>query len=307
MSSPPQMRDRCVSRGLAVPSELLGAMPDSAPLRDDPPALRRRLAEDGFLFLAGVLPRELVLSAREAVLRRLAAVGEVAMPIGAGRFTGTSRRRELAADLGQFWQSVSEEPRLRSLTHGPALRAAVETVLGEPSVAHDMLFLRAGVPGRATDLHYDCSFFARTTERTLTAWVPLGDVPVEQGPLMVVAGSNRFEDLIDGARHPESGTAGRRAALEGDAASVARSRRARLLTRDFRAGDLVLLGMFICHGSLDHHAADNAIRLSFDLRFQPAAAPRDPRFFGPRPPGLTGRGYGELNGAKPLTEDWHQR
>ena len=50
-----------------------------------------------------------------------------------------------------------------------------------------------------------------------------------------------------------------------------------------------------------------AIRLSFDLRIQAADAPRDERFFGPDPIGITGRGYAELNGAKPLGESWHQR
>jgi hypothetical protein len=34
---------------------------------------------------------------------------------------------------------------------------------------------------------------------------------------------------------------------------------------------------------------------------------KDSRFFGNPPKGLTGHGYGELNGAKPLTEEWHQR
>jgi len=43
------------------------------------------------------------------------------------------------------------------------------------------------------------------------------------------------------------------------------------------------------------------------VRWQPAADPIDERYFGPRPAGTTGAGYGELNGAKPLTEDWHTR
>ena len=31
------------------------------------------------------------------------------------------------------------------------------------------------------------------------------------------------------------------------------------------------------------------------------------RYFGADPGGTTGAGYGELNGAKPLTEPWHIR
>ena len=49
------------------------------------------------------------------------------------------------------------------------------------------------------------------------------------------------------------------------------------------------------------------MRLSCDVRYQPVAEPIDPRYFGPNPGGTTGAGYGELNGAKPLTQAWHVR
>jgi len=157
-------------------------------------------------------------------MRCLAEVGEVSTPIEAGIWSGTSRRHELVQDAGAFWQRVSEHSDVRRLSHGPELRQVVENVLGEPAVAHDMLYLRAGVRGRATDLHYDYPFFAHTTERTLTAWVPLGDVPVPLGPLVVVEGSNRFVDLIEQAKDPAAGQAGRRAALPHDAAALAQSK-----------------------------------------------------------------------------------
>jgi hypothetical protein len=297
----------CMSHGMPVPSDLVAELADSAEAIDDRLTLADRLRRDGYLFFSGVLPVAEVIPARQAVLRCLAEVGEVATPIEAGIWSGTSRRREVVQDAGTFWQRVSEHPDVRRLSHGPELRGVMESVLGEPSIAHDMLYLRAGVRGRATDLHYDYPFFARTTERTLTAWVPLGDVAVSLGPLVVVEGSNNFVDLIEQATDPDAGHPGRRAALPHDVAAFARSRGTRLLTRNFRAGDVAILSMFACHGSLDNHSARNHIRLSFDLRFQPASEPRDGRFFGDPPKGLTGRGYGELNGAKPLTEEWHQR
>ena len=36
-------------------------------------------------------------------------------------------------------------------------------------------------------------------------------------------------------------------------------------------------------------------------------SPKDPRYFGVNPGGTTGAGYGELNSARPLNEDWHIR
>src|SRR5436305_567232 len=80
--------------------------------------LPQRLARDGYLYLRGLLPEEAILAARQAILGRLEAVDEVAAPATAGIATGRSRRRELHADLGKFWRSVSEEPALRRLTGG---------------------------------------------------------------------------------------------------------------------------------------------------------------------------------------------
>ena len=51
----------------------------------------------------------------------------------------------------------------------------------------------------------------------------------------------------------------------------------------------------------------NRVRLSCDVRWQPASLPLDARYFGANPPGTTGAGYAELNGAKPLTQEWHVR
>ena len=84
-----------------------------------------------------------------------------------------------------------------------------------------------------------------------------------------------------------------------------RQRGARLISTDFRAGDLLVFGMFTLHGSLDNHSPIGRVRLSCDVRYQPAADPNDDaRYFGPDPNGSQGGGYGDMKGAKPLTEPW---
>jgi hypothetical protein len=65
--------------------------------------------------------------------------------------------------------------------------------------------------------------------------------------------------------------------------------------------------MWTLHGSLDNRSAVGRVRLSCDVRCQSASEPLDPRYFGPDPGGVTGAGYGEVNGAKPLTQPWHTR
>lgn len=298
----------CKVKGRAVPPELVGELEDSAGLMADPPALRARLAAEGYLFLKGVLPRADVQAARCEVFERLIAVHEIAPPAEAGIATGGSRRTELEPDRGRFWQSVSEGPRLRTLSHGEAMVRIMALVFGEAARPQDYLFLRAGGPGRATGLHFDYPFFARHHEQLATVWLPIGDVPVDEGPLVIVEGSNRFADLVDALRGFDISTdTSRKADLGSDAIRFAEDRGTRLLTRNFEAGDIALFGMTTAHGSLDNHSATNRVRLSCDLRWQPASRPLDGRYFGADPPGTTGAGYAELNGAKPLTQDWHVR
>ena len=298
----------CRVTGRPVPPEMVGELADSTGLMGDPPALRARLQEDGYLFLKGVLSRAAVMDARREVFQRMVQVGEIAEPAAAGISTGASRRAEMEPDLGHFWKSVSEGPNLRSASHGSAMTAIMSLVFGEAARPQDYMFLRAGPFGRATGLHFDYPFFTRAHDRVATVWLPIGDVPVSDGPLVIVEGSNRFRDLIDpmiGFDISRDNT--RKADLGSDAITFAEQRGTRLLTRNFEAGDIALFGMYTAHGSLDNHTAINRVRLSCDVRWQPASLPLDERYFGDNPLGTTGAGYAELNGAKPLTQDWHVR
>jgi hypothetical protein len=303
-----QTLTRCWTQGRPIPDPLVGELRDSAALADDGDALRHRLAEDGYLFLRGVLDARAVLGARAEVLERLVAVEEIRPPALDGIATGTSRRAERVGDLGAFWKSVSEGPALRRVTHGETLRQLHGRILGEPARPHDYLFLRVAPVGRSTGLHFDYPFFTRTTERVHTTWIPFGDVPVSEGPLVIVEGSHRFGDLHQGLRGFDVVyDTSRKAQVTDDFTAFAQARGCRLLSRDFRAGDVCIFGMFTLHGSLDNRSESGRVRVSCDVRYQPAADPQDSRYFGPSPGGTTGAGYGELNGAKPLTQAWHVR
>jgi len=300
--------DNCRVKGQPVPSDLIDEMRDSASLLDDPKTLRARLAEDGYLYLKGVVDRDAIMAARQEVFERLVAVGEIKEPAIEGIATGDSKRREREPDLGAFWRSVSEGKKLRAASNGRDMQRIMSLIFGEPARNQDYIFLRAGARGRATGLHFDYPFFTRAHDKVCTVWMPIGDVPVEDGPVVVVEGSQHFRDLIDPMIGFDiSKDNSRKADFGADAISFAKSRGTRLLTRNFEAGDIALFGMYTAHGSLDNHSPINRVRLSCDLRWQPASLPLDERYFGNPPSGTTGVGYGELNGAKPLTQDWHVR
>ena len=256
-------------------------------------------------------------AARKEVFARLAEMEEILAPIEAGIATGVSRRREQSPDLGAFWKSVSEGPALRRVTHGPRLRELAGLLFDAPARAHDYLFLRPAPVGNATNLHYDFPFFAGGSSQIITCWLPLGEIPVGDGPLAVVEHSNRFDDLIGPIRaagltgDPQAFAAAQDAAYQSgatDTLAFVRSRETRLLTAHFRAGDLVIFGGFTMHGSLDNHSPVGRVRLSVDVRYQPAADRADDvRFFGPHPIGAKGGGYGEQKAAQPLGTPWVAR
>jgi len=89
--------------------------------------------------------------------------------------------------------------------------------------------------------------------------------------------------------------------------AVVDARESKFLTADFRAGDVILFSPTLLHGSFDQIASDTGVRFSCDVRYVSNEVTLDDRYFGPNPKGISGGGYGELNGAKPLNEEWHVR
>jgi len=296
--------------GVRVPRDLVGGFRDSTDVKE-PHELRQRFLDDGYVFLRGVLDTSDVLAAREEVFSRLVDVGEIEPPAIEGIATGQSRRRELADDLVAFWQSVSEGPALRCVSHSRPVRAIMQSLFGELARPQDYLWLRPRGVGWSTGLHYDHPFFARGSTRVCTVWIPLGEIPRADGPLMLVEGSHKFLDLIE-PMHSQNELANRspeaanRAAFDGewneDPIGFVRRRKTRLLSGDFCVGDVLVFGMNTLHGSHDNHSVNGRVRLSCDVRYQPASDPLDERYFGPDPTGASGEGYGDMNSCKPLTE-----
>lgn len=297
-----------------IPGELLQPLKENRTGFNLDAELQRSFDEDGYVFLRGVLNREDVFAARQEVFRRLEAVDEIEPPALEGIATGRSKRLELESDPGLFWESVSDGDALRHVTHGPQIRKVMDGLLGVPSRPHDLMYLRPSTVGCSTHFHYDYPFFAGNSERILTAWIPLGDIPVTDGPLTVVEGSNRFSDLLDPIREINFQDDRANELVQKTAykkqnelhpIELVRERNTRMLTASFKAGDLMVFSGFLLHGSLDNHSPIGRVRLSCDVRYQPAKDPTtDKRYFGPSPIGSNGGGYADMRGAKPLTEPW---
>lgn len=286
-----------------IPHDLLAELRDSADFIDDGDGLRARMEADGYLYLRGVLNREAVLKARMEILTRLGSVGEFKEPFIEGLSSGTSLRAEEVSDLGAFWQSICEGQDLRAVTHDGPIVPIMERLLGEPVLSFDFLWLRTMHPGRASAFHFDHVYMNRGTERLYTVWTPLGDIALEEGPLLLVEESHRWDDLHRDFRGLDvDKEKDRPGHVTLDPVTLAQERGTHLLTAEFKAGDVVIMPMFMLHGSMDNRSAIGRVRLSSDTRYQPASEPVDDRWVGENPI-AHGQGYASMSGAKPATSE----
>ena len=293
-----------------IPADRFGRLMEYEGRVDSTNDAQRFLQEHGYLLLRQALDAEKVMAARAEVLSRLHDVGEIAEPVIEGRVTWQSRRPDPTEDGGEFWNSVNHGAALREVTHGSLTHCLAATALGETARAHDLMYLRPMAPGGVTPLHYDYPFFAGDSARIHTVWIPLGDIPLCDGPLVIVENSFNFHDLLGPLRAIDFQTNRSNAVVQAAAygtpsalhpIDLAQQRSVRLLSTDFAAGDAIVFSGFTLHGSLDNNSPQEHVRLSCDVRYQPAADPQtDARYFGANPTGSKGGGYADMRGAQPL-------
>ena len=88
-------------------------------------------------------------------------------------------------------------------------------------------------------------------------WTPLGDCPMELGPLAVVEGSHKVGRVVD--HHFSLGAGGQRV--------TAPEKRGIPRCSDFEIGDTLLFGCLMVHGALPNLTEDR-LRVSLDNRYQ---------------------------------------
>ena len=280
--------------GETPPPQFIAPMRETA-LDTDPTEIRQRFADDAYVCLPGFFAKDNVDAVREAVFTRLDEAGEIRGMPSDGIYSGTSQRRENISDLGEFlaprFQKIGHCARV---THSRALHEMCDVLLDEPCIPQDYLFLRAANFGRQTLLHSDSGFFARMTDKVVTVWISFGDIPLHLGPLFVMEKSHQHPRVRDAlANFDVARDKDKKASWSETPIELAEQLPSRLLTRHMKPGDIVIFGMHLLHGSLDNVDPDQRIRLSCDIRYQAQSEPQDPRYFGPRPGGTTGAGYGE--------------
>ncbi len=299
---------KALINGINVPNSLLGELKDTNLKNATDEKLRQSLNDNGYLFLRNVIEKNDITKARNDVFEKLKKVDELEDPFTEGIWSGRSKRDELHKDRGVFWEDVSNTQSLRKITNGNNLESVFSRIFGISSIGFDFIFLRAVSGGKFTHMHCDAGFFTRKTQKVLTCWLVFTDITIDKGPLFIIEGSHKFSDIktkykgfdVDIHKHMK-------ATIDTDPITFAQERNTKILTTQFHPGDALIFGMYTVHGTFENYANDKKIRLTCDIRFQPNNELKDPRYFGLSPTGTTGAGYGELNSARPLNENWHVR
>ena len=244
--------------------------------------IRDRFAEQGYVWLKGLLSRGEVLDFRGWVLSHLAESGllqpgtDPSLGIAA---TGTFDRQRADRRLMSLVRSTAYE----GFCAQPLMSRLMDAFVGGLSYLHKRKIMRFTLPGTtvATPAHYDLVYLRGGTSRVVTAWIPIGDIPVDMGGLVYLEGSHaigaameaRFAKDNAGLSAEERISAYNRNMAEGgwvskDLPDMADRFDTRWLIADFEAGDVVLHSPYMIHASTTNQSFDGRIRLSTDIRYQ---------------------------------------
>ena len=177
---------------LDMADDKVGLLRDSSDAADDMEELRRRFADDGYLYMKGYLDRDEVLKARASLTERLAAEGVLA--------ANRPHIDGYAAPGGGYSfkpEVTRNNPEIQNLLYGGRLAEFYRKFFAEEIRHYDFTWLRAIGPGKGTNPHCDLPYMGRGTHQHMTCWVPYGDISFDLGGLVVLEGSHKRMDLLE--------------------------------------------------------------------------------------------------------------
>jgi hypothetical protein len=311
----PELTLRARGHVLSQDEDAFGLLTDSSALRDDIPALRQRMQEDGYLFLPAFFPREAVLEARKVVTDRLQAGGyldpdyppEEAVAVAQLKIVNARSAFRPPVNPGggasepvktYIAESLTRDNKpLDALLYSGRLMEFFTGFLGGPIRHYDYTWFRVVAPGMGTPPHCDLVYMGRGTDQVFTTWTPLGDVPLHVGGLMILEHSHRkahrlahylgrdVDEYCVNGRFAKEIEEGKKlfewdGTLSKNPVTLREKLGGRWLTcPEYRAGDILIFTMKTIHASLDNQS--DRVRISSDSRYQLASEPIDERYIGP--------------------------
>lgn len=249
-------------------------VPDNDVLGDDE-ALRARIADQGFLFIKGLGPKDQIRQARTDVMQLLKSEGWI--KDGTDPYDGIANPAVEPCAEGdpQYMAVYKKVLGLKSFDSLPAAEEYMkiaERIMGCEVYNHRRRIGRITFPGfmaSTTGPHQDF-FYIRGTPTTYTMWQPIGACPVGVGPVAVLKNSHR-EGYIEhktgvGTKYAGGGV------TENQWPSGAG---VEWVCGDYELGDVLIFHSHTIHRALPNVSGDR-FRLSTDNRYQPMDSERGP-------------------------------
>ena len=265
---------------MTLGGKYLGWLRESNDILDSVDALRQRFEEDGYLLIRKMQPANLVKIARQHLINQLSIQGQI--DTGFPLLNGVAKTSQRGGFFGGHKEMTRDEKFL-DLVESPQIMNFFDQFFGTTALTYDYKWLRVVPPKGFTGAHYDIVYMGRGTDNVLTCWTPIGDIPIELGPLAILVGSHRFDMIketygqMDVDRDHVTGS------FSNDPFELIDKYGGQWQTTDFQVGDVLIFGMFTMHASLDN--TTNRFRLTADTRYQPANEPVDERWVGSEPIG----------------------
>ena len=270
------MRIRFGYRDLEFPSADLGHLRESQDVLADAGSLWRRLDEDGYLLLRGLINRQVVLKARRTVLAYMSA--RDALVAGEPLLHGVMPKDGKTVPL-MGRQIITHDPAVRLVLENDRLFQLFGSLFGEPALTFPYKWLRAVGNEEYTGAHYDFVYMGRGSRNLYTVWIPFGDTPIEHGNLAICRGSHNlpsFARIRDTYGRMDVDRDGIGGWFERDPMQIVERFGGQWLGTNYRAGDVIIFGMHTMHASTTN--LTDRYRLSCDVRYQPASEPVDERW-----------------------------
>lgn len=252
---------------IGMGAEEFGQLREDNALLGDFDALHDRMDEDGYLFFRDLIDPDSVRAARREIMLKFATVGEIDS-INHSVMDAIQSDHSFIdqVNLFAFTESVRSGEAYGRVIHDPELMGFFEGFLGGPVRTFDFRWPRFMRPGESTGIHCDGPYITRGTKNVWSSWIPLGDVSMEEGALIILEDSHKNERLRRsyGTRDADRDGLGW---LSTDPVGLRKRLGGRWLSTDFRAGDVIIFGPYLVHCSLDNNSPRRRCRLTSDTRY----------------------------------------
>lgn len=230
---------------------------DSRDILQNGVALRRRMQEDGYLFVRGFFDRELVMGLRAQMLEIAAKHGfvDTTRPLEEAVANMSAACIEPEPAYTGALQEMYKLEALHDLKHEPRVQAFFERLLGGTGFPHPMQVVRNVFPKSeyATPAHQDYVHVQGVAE-TYTFWMPLCDCPMDMGSVVIAAGSHK------------NGVADFRLARAAGNIEIIEPYKGQWVSDNFNAGDVLVFHSLTAHRAFPN--VTNKLRQSTDFRVQ---------------------------------------